>query len=86
MSVMTTSALATMEWAMWRMAASGEQALHFQPSTDEMAQLEDKHVEAEHYERTCYRTRDRSARSPVCLPSQIRVSGTESSVFMSRAS
>jgi hypothetical protein len=46
---MTTSTLATLERAMWRMAASGEHALHFQPSTDEMAQLEDKHVEAENY-------------------------------------
>jgi hypothetical protein len=45
---MTTSTLATMEWALWRMAASREEALHFQPSTDEMAQLDDKHVEAEH--------------------------------------
>ena len=71
---MTTSTLATMEWAMWRMAASGDQALHFQPSTDEMAQLEENHVEAERYERTCYQTGD-----PFCLPSAIRVNGTEPS-------
>jgi hypothetical protein len=70
----TTSTLATMEWAMWRMAASGDQALHFQPSTDEMAQLEENHVEAERYERTCYQTGD-----PFCMPSAIRVNGTETS-------
>jgi len=55
---MTTSTLVTMELAMWRMAASGEQALHFQPSTDEMAQLEEKHVEVQRYECTCYQTGD----------------------------
>jgi hypothetical protein len=63
---MTTSTLATMEWAMWRMAASGEYALYFQPSTDEMAQLDDKHVEAENCERTCFQTADVSIRLSVC--------------------
>jgi len=64
---MTTSTLATMEWAMWRMAASGEQVLHFQPSTDEMAQLEEKHVEAVRYVCTCYQAGDASVCLSVCL-------------------
>jgi len=31
---MTNSILATMQWTMWTVAASGERALHLQPSTD----------------------------------------------------
>ena len=77
---MTTSTLATMEWAMWRMAASGEQALHFQPSTDEMAQLEDKHVEAENYVCTCYQTGDPSVRLSVCPPKYASVEMRNQSV------
>ena len=62
------------------MAASGEQAPHFQPSTDEMAQLEEKHVEAVRYECTCYIPKWRHERLPFCLPSEIRVSGTETNM------
>jgi len=73
---MTTSTLATMEWAMWRMAASGEYELHFQPSTDEMSQLAGEHVEAVHYECTCFP--NTSVR--LCLRSEIRISGTETNM------
>ena len=50
MSIMTISTLATMERAMRRLAASRMKMLHYQTSSDEMAQQDDQHMKGEYYE------------------------------------